>query len=124
MDGKRRCDVHGDTFGMNCGQVSVFEEGDKVSLSSFLESHNSGRLETKIGLWWSVHNQSRLHADQRIHTYLEVLSNFTNEPLEGELPDEELGGLLVTTDFTKSDRSRAETMRLLYTTSSGLSTTE
>ena len=50
VDGTRGCDVHGDTFGVDSSQVGVFEEGDKVSLSSLLESHNSGRLETKIGL--------------------------------------------------------------------------
>ena len=50
-------------------------------------------------------------------THLEVLSNFTDETLEGELADEELGRLLVTPDFTESDSSRPETMRLLDTTS-------
>jgi len=54
------------------------------------------------------------------NTHLEILSNFTNEPLEGELPDEELGRLLVSSDLTKSDRSRAETMGLLHTTRSSL----
>jgi hypothetical protein len=37
--------------------------------------------------------------------------------LEGELSDEELGRLLVATDFTESDGSWAETMRLLDTAS-------
>ena len=50
-------------------------------------------------------------------TNLEVLSDFTNETLEGELADEELGRLLVPTNFTESDGTRAETMRLLDTTS-------
>jgi len=36
--------------------------------------------------------------------------------LEGELPDEELGRLLVATDFTEGDGSGAETMGLLDTT--------
>ena len=49
-------------------------------------------------------------------TNLEVLSDFTNETLEGELPDEEFGGLLVFADFTESDGSGAETMGLLDTT--------
>ena len=49
--------------------------------------------------------------------YLEVLSNLTNKTLEGELADEELGRLLVPTNFTESDGTRAETMRLLDTTS-------
>ena len=50
-------------------------------------------------------------------TNLEVLSDFTNETLEGELADEELGRLLVPTNFTESDGTRTETMRLLDTTS-------
>jgi len=33
----------------------------------------------------------------------EVLGDFTHETLEGELADQELGGFLVTTDFTESD---------------------
>jgi hypothetical protein len=48
-----------------------------------------------------------------------TLSNFTNKTLERELADEQLGRLLVTTDFTKSDRSRPETMGLLDTSSDG-----
>jgi hypothetical protein len=50
-------------------------------------------------------------------THLEVLGNFTDETLEGELADEELSRLLVTPDFTESDSSRPETMGLLDTTS-------
>ena len=54
-----------------------------------------------------------------ISTNLEVLSDLTNKTLEGELADEELRGLLVATDFTESDGTRAETMRLLHTASGG-----
>lgn len=54
-------------------------------------------------------------------TNLKVLSYFTYETLKGELADKELGRLLVPTNFTESDGTRAETMRLLDTTSaSGL----
>lgn len=56
---------------------------------------------------------------EREKTNLEVLSNFTNETLEGQLADEELSRLLVATNFTESDGSRAETMGLLDTTSRG-----
>ena len=38
------------TFGMDGSQVSVFKEGDKVSLGGFLESHHSRGLEAEIGL--------------------------------------------------------------------------
>ena len=53
-------------------------------------------------------------------THLEVLSDLTNKPLEGQLADEELRRLLVATDFTEGDGTRPETMRLLDTTSRGL----
>ena len=49
-------------------------------------------------------------------TNLEILGDFTNKPLEGQLADEELRRLLVPTDLTESDSSRPETMRLLHTT--------
>ena len=51
------------------------------------------------------------------NTYLEVLSNLTDKTLEGELADEQLGRLLVATDFTEGDGTRAEAVRLLHTTS-------
>ena len=52
-------------------------------------------------------------------TYLEVLSDLTNETLERELADEQLGRLLVTTNFTEGNGTGAETMRLLHTTGRG-----
>ena len=53
-------------------------------------------------------------------TYLEVLSNFTDKTLEGEFANEKFSGLLVSPDFTESDSSGPEAMRLLHTTGSGL----
>jgi len=53
-------------------------------------------------------------------TDLEVLGNFTNKPLEGELADEELSGLLVPPDLTESNGTGAESVRLLDTSSGGL----
>ena len=50
-------------------------------------------------------------------TDLEVLSNLTDETLEGELADEQLGGLLIATNLAESDGTRAEAMGLLHTTS-------
>ena len=92
--------LNGDTLSVDSGQVGVFEEGDEVSLSCFLEGHDGGGLESEIGL--------------------EVLSDLTDQPLEGKLPDQKLGRLLVPSDFTKGDSSRAETMGLLDTTSGSL----
>ena len=84
----------GDTLGVDGAQVGVLEESDEVSLSSLLESHDSGRLESEISL--------------------EVLSDFTDKSLEWQLADEELGGFLVTTDLTKSHGSGTVTMGLLH----------
>jgi len=89
----------GDTLGVDSAQVGVLEETDEVGLSSLLESEDGGRLEAEIGL--------------------EVLGNLADEALEGELADEELGGLLVLTDLTKSDGTGPVTMGLLNTTGSG-----
>ena len=52
-------------------------------------------------------------------TYLEVLSDLTNKTLEGELADEQLGRLLVATNFTEGDGTGAEAVRLLDTTGRG-----
>lgn len=49
-------------------------------------------------------------------SHLEVLSNFTDKPLERQLADKQLRRLLVPTDFTESDSSGPEAMRLLHTT--------
>ena len=68
---------------MDGAQVGVFEERDEVGLNGLLESTDGGRLETEVRL--------------------EVLSDFTDETLEGKLPDQKLSGLLVTTDLTESD---------------------
>jgi len=57
-------------------------------------------------------------------TDLEILSNFTNESLEGKLADEQLSRLLVPTNFTESDSSRPEAMGLLHTSSCSLRETE
>lgn len=68
---------------MDGAQVGVLKERDEVSLNGLLESTDGGRLEAKVRL--------------------EVLSDFTDQALERQLADQQLGGLLVTTDFTESD---------------------
>jgi hypothetical protein len=69
-----------DTFGVNSAQVGVFEQSDQVSLAGLLESQDSRALESEISL--------------------EVLSNFTDQTLEWQFPDEQFCALLVTSDFT------------------------
>lgn len=70
---------------MDGAQIGVFKEGDEVCLNGLLKGTDGGRLEAEVRL--------------------EVLCDFTDQTLEGELADEELGRFLVTTDFTESDSS-------------------
>jgi len=81
---------------VDSSQIGIFKQRDEVGLSCFLESHNGGGLEAEISL--------------------EILSDFTNETLEREFANKEFGRLLVTSDFTESDSSRAESVRLLDST--------
>ncbi len=82
---------------MDGAQVGVLEETNEVGLRGFLEGQDGRALEAEISL--------------------ELLGNLTNQTLEGELADQELSGLLVTTDLTESDSTRAVSVGLLDTTS-------
>ena len=84
---------------MDSSQVGILEESDEVSLSSLLESEDSGGLEAEIGL--------------------EVLGDLTDEALEGQLADQELSGLLVLTDLTESDGTGPVSVGLLDSAGSG-----
>ena len=86
----------GDTLGVDGAQVGVFEETDEVSLRSLLEGHDSAGLETQVSL--------------------EVLGDLTDKTLEGQLADQELSGLLVTTDLTESHGTWAVSVGLLDST--------
>jgi hypothetical protein len=90
---------NGDTLGVDGAQVRVLEQANEVRLGSLLEGENGRSLEAKITL--------------------EVLSDLTNETLEGELPDEEIGALLVPSDLTKGDGSGPVTVGFLHASSGG-----
>ena len=78
---------------MNGAEIGVFEEAHQVGFRGFLKSKHSRALEAEIGL--------------------EVLSDLSDEALEGELTDEELRALLVLPDLTQGHSSGAEAMGLL-----------
>ena len=82
-----------DSLGVNGTQVGIFEKSDEISLTGLLQSHDGRALEAKIGL--------------------EILSNLTDETLKGQLAYQQFSTFLVTTDLSKSDRSRPVTMGLL-----------
>jgi histone H3 len=75
--------LDGDTLGVDGAEVGVLKERDEVGFDGLLESADGRRLEAEVAL--------------------EVLGDLADEALEGELADQELGGLLVTTDLTESD---------------------
>ena len=85
----------GDSLGVDGAQVGIFEKTNEVSLRSFLEGHDGGRLESEVSL--------------------EVLGDFSDESLEGELSDEKLGRFLVSSDLSESDGSRSVSVGLLDT---------
>ena len=87
----------GDTLSVDSAQVGVLKQTNKIGLACFLKGHHGRALETQIGL--------------------EVLSDLTDQTLEGQLADQQFGGFLVTPDLTKSHSTGPVTMRLLDSTS-------
>ena len=77
----------GHPLGMDGCQVGVLEESNQVGLSCLLKSQHSAGLEAQVSL--------------------EVLGDLTHQPLEWQLPDEQLSGLLVLPDLTKCHSSRS-----------------
>ena len=90
---------NGDTLGVDGAKVGILEETDEVSLRGLLEGHDGRALEAEVSL--------------------EVLSDLTDKTLEGELADEKLGRLLVSSDLTESDGTGPVTMGLLDATGRG-----
>jgi histone H3 len=89
----------GNTLGVNGAQVGVLEETNEVSLRSLLKGEDGRSLEAQVTL--------------------EVLGNLADETLEGELADEEVGGLLVPTDLAEGDGTGAVAVGLLHASGGG-----
>ena len=79
-------------------EVGVLKETHEVGLRGLLKGQDGGPLEPEVGL--------------------EVLSDLSHETLEGELANEELSRLLVSSDLTKRHGSRAVAVRLLHASGS------
>ena len=75
--------LDGHALGVNGAHVGVFEERHEVSLGGFLESQDGGGLEAGISL--------------------EILCDFADEAMKGQLAEQKLGGLLILADFTQGD---------------------
>jgi hypothetical protein len=77
-------------------EVGIFEEIKEVSLSSLLDSEDSGGLESDV--------------------LVELRGDTADESLEGELSDEVLGGVLKTSELTESNSSGSESAGLIDST--------
>jgi len=88
--------LNGDTLGVDGAKVGILEERDEVGFDGFLKRTDGRALKAEVGF--------------------EVLRDFTDKTLEGQLSDQKLGRLLVTTNLTQSDGTRLVAMRLLDTT--------
>jgi len=75
----------GHPLGVDGSQVGVLEQTHQVGLGSLLEGQHGAGLEPQVSL--------------------EVLGDLTHQPLEGQLADEQLGGLLVLPDLPQGNRS-------------------
>lgn len=74
------------SLGMNGAQVGILKETDKIRFCGLLQSQHSRALEPQV--------------------CLEVLGNFANKPLKGQLPDQQFGGLLVFSNLSECYSSR------------------
>ena len=83
----------GDALGVDRAQIGVFEQADHVGLGCFLEGEHGLRLEAEVRL--------------------ELLRNFPHQPLEGQLPDEQVRRLLELADFSQRDCPGPEAVRFL-----------
>ena len=99
-DSSRQLDIlrhDGDSLGVDGAQVGVFEQANQVRFGRFLQGQDRGGLESQVSL--------------------EILRDFSDQALERQLSDEQFRGLLVLSDFSQRDGTRAVSVRLLDATS-------
>lgn len=84
----------GDSLSVDGTQISIFKQTHQVRFASLLQRTNGRALKPQVGF--------------------EILSDLPHQPLEGQLPDEQLGRLLVTTNLSKRHGPGPVAMRLLH----------
>merc|ERR1719483_59723 len=80
---------------MDGAQVGILEQSNQVGLGSLLKGHDSRGLETQVGL--------------------EILSDFPDQTLEWEFPDQQFSGLLIPPDLPEGNSAGTITVRFLDT---------
>jgi len=89
----------GDSASMDGAEVGVLEEANQVGFSGLLEGKDGRALESEFSLV--------------------LVGDFTDESLEGELADQEVGALLIFSDFSQGNGAGSELVGFLHTTGSG-----
>jgi histone H3 len=89
----------GHTLGVDGREVGVLEQADEVGLGGLLEGQDGGALEAEVRL--------------------EVLGDLTDQALEGQLADQQLGALLVAADLAEGDSAGSVPVGLLDTAGGG-----
>ena len=89
----------GDALGVDGTQIGVLEEPHQVGLARLLQRHHGRTLEAQVGL--------------------EVLRDFAHQPLERQLADQQLRGLLVAADLAQGHGARPVAVRLLHAACGG-----
>lgn len=84
----------GDSFSMDCTEVSVFEKSDQVGFCSLLECQNCRGLESEVSF--------------------EFLSDFPYQSLERQFPQQQVSRFLVLPYFSQGNCTRSESVRFLY----------
>ena len=89
----------GDSSGVDGAQVGVLEEANHVGLGGLLKGKDGGRLESQV--------------------VLEVVGDLSHESLERKLSNEELGGLLESSDLSQGDGAGSESVGSLDSSGDG-----
>jgi hypothetical protein len=90
----RTLDKERAALGMNCAKLRVLQNADQVCLSGLMKGDKGLLLESQTGL--------------------EILGYFLHDTVERSCADEQIRGLLIATDFTKSNGARAKAMGFHY----------
>ena len=102
---------------MDGAQVGVLKQTNQVGLAGLLKKIFVNDL--KVGNVCSTDLKSANGSGLESEISFEILSDFSDETLEGQLPDEELSGLLVSPDLTESHSSGPVSVGLLDSSGGG-----
>lgn len=90
---------NGDSLGVDGTQIGIFKQPHQVCFTGLLKRTNGCTLKPQVGL--------------------EILGDLPHQPLERQLPDEQLGRFLVTTNLSESHGAGPVAVRFLHPSGRG-----